>query len=199
MAGHDQIQWILEKIPSETTLDAWGQSVYGHLAYGNDIFPAPNETTYAPILEINLNAMIMAAGSGNNASQTLTNESKALYNGTDHYRCEVKRTIIPFPIWIVLALLFVNLVIFIFADLVLLILISRRPKRKAVQDVPSDLSSRQVAILRDHFPKKQPIIKATRMGPYAYGWNNDFEDLQLRHRGHGNVRASLAFNMSSPS
>ena len=187
MAG-DKIQWILTKIPSEATLDDWGQSVYGSLAYGDDIFPAGDETTYAPTLEINLNAMVMAAGTGNNATRPLTDESKALYQSTDLYRCAVQRTIIPLPIWVVLTLLFVNLLIFIIADLILLILISRRPKRGAVQDIPSDISSWQVAILRDRFPKKLPIIKATRMGPYAYGWNDDFEDLQFKQKGRGNVR-----------
>lgn len=187
MAG-DRIQWILSKIPSGATLDAWGQSVYGSLVYGYDIFPAGDETTFAPTLETVLNAMVMAAGSGNNATQSLTNDSKAQYKGTDYYRCAVQRTIIPLPIWIVLTLLFVNLFVFVIADLILLILISQRPKRKAVRDIPSDISSWQVAILRDRFPKKQPVIKATRMSPYAYGWSDDFEDLQFRQRGRGNVR-----------
>ncbi|KAL9106457.1 MAG: hypothetical protein Q9187_008561, partial [Circinaria calcarea] len=179
MAG-ERIQWILKKMPSVGTLDGWGQSVYASLVYGNDIVSPGDETTFGSTLEVFLNAMVMAAGSGNNATHVLTKESKASYKSTDIYRCAIRRTIIPLPVWIVLALLSVNLVIFIFADLILLILISGREKRKEVKDIPSDISSWQVAFLRDRFPRRQPTITATGMSSYTYGWNGEFEYLQFK-------------------
>ncbi|MCJ1250198.1 hypothetical protein MMC30_007424 [Trapelia coarctata] len=175
------VEWVLEMMPSMVTLNSWTERAYGRLVYGSDILPPGDQTTFAFNLEVMLNAMVMATASGNNATSTVTSASKSQYNGTDTFRCATQRTVIAFPIWLVLGFLILHFVGFLLADIIMVLIICCYSKSGIVSDIPSDMPSWQLATLRDRFPQ-EPAIEAKRMHEYVYGWCPNHKRLQFKEK-----------------
>ena len=174
MAG-PQIEWILPLIQSVDTLDEWSDRTYGALLQGNDVSGPFDSTTFGIGIEIFLNAIVMVAGSLN----TATRPANGSYNSPDTYCCNVQRTIVCKEVFAMLAFLVLHLICFFIlcAKYWTQIRFSDRSRRKALKEVPSNASSWQVAVLRDHFPDHASSITAKDIPEYRYAWDAEGSDV----------------------
>ena len=151
---------LLTYIPSQETLTEWKERLYGLLQEIDNA--GGNRGEYTGILELGLNALTMAAGTGNKANRLLT-ETLA----DPKYGCIAIRTLIQYPIFIALAILLLMLSLVTVASIFRRVT-SLRSGRSLVKDMPSDLVSWQVATLRDIF--HDDTIQPKDLKQYSYGW-----------------------------
>ena len=191
-----QIEWILPKIPSVNVLNGWSGRTYGALLQGNDISGPLNSTTFGAGIEIVLNAIVMVAGSLNIA----TRPANGSYNTKDTYRCNLQRTIICKEAFAMLAFLVLHLICFFGLGVKYLMQIrcSDRSRRKALEEIPSDALSWQVAVLRDHFPDRASSITAKSIPEYRYGWDAERSDV-LRFSKKGSESVCISCFLISES
>jgi hypothetical protein len=160
----DVAAWVPTPMPANETLLAWVNTMFGFVSE----VPVSD---YATQVETILNAMSMLAGSGNR-------NNRQLPSGVNpHYGCVMNGSKIYVAVYLILLLLFVILVALLIADLYQLIRYRTNKRHGLVEEIPTDLISWQLNMVRRMTKDKK--LKSKDLHKYSYVYSNDTEDFEF--------------------
>ena len=180
------LDWLLETIPTQETLTEWKERSFGFLIASGSYGP-PSD-----VLEMILDVMTMAAGSGNSDEMTAAMGIKPT---STTYGCLTPWTAIDIELFIALAFLLLIFLPLVFANLIMLCIIRFRRKRNPaqdakVEDIPQDLMSWQVATLRHIFNNESLGPRDTAR--HTFGWLEGGRRVGYTENGNAKVMNSLS-------
>lgn len=167
--------WTPTPMPTNATLSAWKDIMFGFISE----LPVSH---YATQVETILNAMSMLAGSGNRNNLGLPS------GANPRYGCVMNGSRIYIAVYLILLLLFVILLTLLVADLYQFIRYRINKRAKLVEEIPTDLISWQLNMLRRMTKDKSLTTKDLHEFSYLYSASTgDFEFVRTK----GSVRYLL--------
>lgn len=156
--------WVPTPMPANETLSAWANTMFGFVSE----IPVSH---YATQVETILNAMSMLAGSGNQNSLPLPP------GANPHYGCVMNGSKIYVAVYLILLLLFVILLALLIADLYQLIRYRINKRHGLVEEIPTDLISWQLNMVRRMTKDKK--LKSKDLHKYSYVYSDDTGDFEF--------------------